>query len=120
MFASKRHQIADADVYSVGVGAQILRDQIRRETIKAGWNRRVRSQEIARTSRRERNFERLPSLHHKSARASQHRERRRFGTYRQKRSDRSWSPLIHVGRPRLERCCGYFEGKSDEDERRRD
>jgi hypothetical protein len=76
MFASKRHQIADADVYSVGVGAQILRDPIRRETIKAGWHRRVRGKDVTRTSRRERNFERLPSLHHKSARASQHCERR--------------------------------------------
>jgi hypothetical protein len=60
MFASKRQHVAEADVYSIGVKAQILRDQIRRETIEAGWHRRVRGKDVARTSRGERNFERLP------------------------------------------------------------
>ena len=60
---------------SLGVDAQILPHQLRREAVEAGFHRRVRGEKIAGPRDRERHRERLPGILHVGAGALQHGER---------------------------------------------
>ena len=60
----------------LGITTEVLLDERRSETVKAGGHRRVGGEEVARSGDGQRDFEGLPGLFHEAARAFQHGEGR--------------------------------------------
>ena len=62
--------------FLLGISAEVLLDEGRSETVKAGGHRRVGGEEIAGSGRGQCHFEGLPCLFHETPGALQHGERR--------------------------------------------
>ena len=62
--------------FCLGVSAEVLLDEGRSETVKAGGHRRVGGEEVARPRDGQRHFEGLPGLFHEAPGAFQHGEGR--------------------------------------------
>src|SRR5208337_1358934 len=60
----------------LGIISEVLLDERRRETVKAGGHRRVGGEEIPRSGDGQRDFEGLPGLFHETAGALQYSEGR--------------------------------------------
>ena len=68
ILAAKSQQVMERDAeLLLGVPAQVLLDEGRSETVKAGRHRSVRGEEIADSGRGECHFEGLPGLFHEVA-----------------------------------------------------
>jgi len=76
IFAAKSQQVMERDAESLGVSTEVLLDEGGRETVKAGRNRGMGSQEIADASRGQCRFEGLPRLFHEASGAFHHGEGR--------------------------------------------
>ena len=62
--------------FSCGIPAEVLLDEGRSETVKAGGHRRVGGEEVPRSRDGQRDFEGLPGLFHEAAGALQNGEGR--------------------------------------------
>ena len=60
----------------LGIATEVLLDEGRSETVKAGGHRRVGGEKVPRSSDGQRDFERLPGFFHETAGALQHGEGR--------------------------------------------
>ena len=77
VLAAQGQQIVERDAeLLLGITTEVLLDESRSETVKAGGHRRVGGEEVPRSRGGQRDFEGLPGLFHETAGALQHGEGR--------------------------------------------
>ena len=77
ILAAQGQQIVDGNAKLIlGIPAEVLLDEGRSETVKAGGHRRVGGEEVSRSRGGQRDFKGLRGLLHETAGAFQHREGR--------------------------------------------